>query len=171
MTTRCVTDDLTLPTPAALTSSLKPWAANENEPKWKGNGRSEGRRDKGVACGGVSTHTEFWALIALKPVRLKHIRQNHLPMGGGLGNTVQQHGEEWKEEANVISSQSTTRKEQTRAVQILRSSCPRSSTACSPPCSDRRRVCARTPTDSNSKSLSVHKRALKSVWPVCGLKK
>lgn len=91
--------------------------------------------------------------------------------GGGLGNTVQQHGEEWKEEANVISSQSTTRKEQTRAVQILRSSCPRSSTACSPPCSDRRHVCARTPTDSNSKSLSVHKRALKSVWPVCGLKK
>lgn len=84
MTTRCVTDDLTLPTPAALTSSLKPWAANENEPKWKGNGRSEGRRDKGVACGGVSTHTEFWALIALKPVHLKHIRQNHLPMGGDL---------------------------------------------------------------------------------------
>lgn len=75
-----------------------------------------GRRDEGVACGGVSTYTEFRAPTALKPVHLKRVRQNHLLMReGGLGNTVQQHVEEWKEEANVISSQSTTsREEQTQ---------------------------------------------------------
>lgn len=60
------------------------------------------------SCGGLTT---------LKPVHLKCRHQNHLPMGVGLGNTVQQQTE-WKEEAKVISSQSNARKEETQALKV-----------------------------------------------------
>lgn len=56
-------------------------------------------------------------LAASKPARLKRKRWNHLPVRGGLGNTVQQ-PTEWTEEATAISSQSDAGKEETQALEV-----------------------------------------------------